>query len=432
MARTPDNQIERLKQDISLMRLVESHGIILKKHGKDYLGRCPFHNDKTPSLVISPEKNLWHCLGACNEGGSVIDWVMKKEGVSFRHAVDLLKNDDVQGSTNATGGTTPGMEEVERSRKLEPRKPGAALSLAADVADTKAKPVKDSGPPKLDAALLATADEQALLTRVIDFYHETLKQSPEALAYLDSRGLHDVELINTFKLGYANRSLAYRLPPKQVKAGAEIRRQLQAIGLYRASGHEHFNGSLVIPVMSSEGNVTEVYARKLLNNLRKGTPKHLYLPGPHQGVFNPVCFSQPEIILCESLIDALTFWRWGFRNVTTSYGTAGFTDALFKALTGNNIARVLIAYDRDEAGNRAAEKVAEKLMAAGIDCYRVLFPKGMDANDFALKMSPARKSLELVIRKAEWMGAGTKPQGPSIMEPLTMEPIRDGTLNNSD
>ncbi|VAV87005.1 DNA primase, phage associated [hydrothermal vent metagenome] len=390
MGRIPDNEIERLKQDVSLVRLAESAGITFKKHGKDYLGHCPFHDDKTPSLVISPEKNLWHCLGACNEGGSVIDWVMKRERVSFRHAVDLLRNDD--------------------------------SFLAADIADAKAKPVKHSPSLKRDTALVATADEQALLTRVIDFYHETLKQSPEALAYLDSRGLHDVELINTFKLGYANRSLAYRLPPKKVKAGAEIRRQLQAIGLYRDSGHEHFNGSLVIPVMSITGDIGEVYGRKLLSNLRKGTPKHLYLPGPHQGVFNPVCLGQAEIILCESLIDALTFWRHGFRNVTTSYGTAGFTDEILKSLTGNHIARVLIAYDRDEAGNTAAGKAAETLLAAGIDCYRLLFPKGMDANDYALKMSPARKSLELVIRKAEWMGAGEKPQGPSIMAPLTIEP----------
>ncbi len=62
MARYSENLLTRLKQDISLIRLVESHGIPLKKHGKDYLGCCPFHDDKTPSLVISPEKNLWHCL----------------------------------------------------------------------------------------------------------------------------------------------------------------------------------------------------------------------------------------------------------------------------------------------------------------------------------------------------------------------------------
>ncbi|MBL1278353.1 MAG: DNA primase, partial [Ectothiorhodospiraceae bacterium] len=91
MVRISNNELDRLKNEVSLVRLAESAGIILKKHGKDYLGHCPFHDDKTPSLVISPEKNLWHCLGACNEGGSVIDWVMKKEGVSFRHAVDLLK-----------------------------------------------------------------------------------------------------------------------------------------------------------------------------------------------------------------------------------------------------------------------------------------------------------------------------------------------------
>lgn len=62
------------------MRLVESSGVELKKHGKDFHGHCPFHNDKTPSLVISPDKNLWHCLGACQTGGTVIDWVMKCDG----------------------------------------------------------------------------------------------------------------------------------------------------------------------------------------------------------------------------------------------------------------------------------------------------------------------------------------------------------------
>jgi DNA primase len=91
MARIPDDQIDRLKQDISLVRLAERQGIALKQHGKDYLGLCPFHDDRNPSLVISPEKNLWHCLGACGEGGDVINWMMKSQGVSFRHAVELLR-----------------------------------------------------------------------------------------------------------------------------------------------------------------------------------------------------------------------------------------------------------------------------------------------------------------------------------------------------
>ena len=85
--------INRIKSDVSLIRLVESSGVALKPHGKDFIGRSPFHDDKTPSLVVSPETNLWNCLGACQTGGSVIDWVIKTQGVSFRHAVEILRDD---------------------------------------------------------------------------------------------------------------------------------------------------------------------------------------------------------------------------------------------------------------------------------------------------------------------------------------------------
>src|ERR687888_171462 len=93
MARIPEEEIERLKSQISLERLAEAKGVTLKKHGENLLGLCPFHDDHEPSLVITPTKNLWHCLGACQTGGTVIDWVMRAEGVSFRHAVELLQND---------------------------------------------------------------------------------------------------------------------------------------------------------------------------------------------------------------------------------------------------------------------------------------------------------------------------------------------------
>jgi len=384
MALIKQEIIEKLKNDISLVRLLESQGFELKKHGKDYVCRCPFHNDKTPSLVVSPDKNLWNCLGACGVGGSVIDWVMKREGLSFRQSVEILQHD---------------------------------LGLIAD----EHEPVKKSTTKQLPSSLVAEQDDQALLKRVIDFYHETLKQSPEALDYLESRGLNDVELIKTFKLGFANRSLGYRLPQKNRKAGSQIRGQLQNLGIYRDSGHEHFSGSLVVPVINQEGEITEVYARKIGNRLRKGTPHHLYLPGEHRGIWNLQAFmsrdgrysgepgggapvaTNDEIILCESLIDAMTFWVHGFKNVTSSYGVNGFTEELLNGLIKHEIKRVLIAYDRDEAGNIAADKLAEQLKKYDIDCYRVLFPKNMDANEYALKMSPARKSLELVIRKAEPM-----------------------------
>ncbi len=93
MARIPDDEIERLKREIPVERLVKAAAIELRKHGADLIGRCPFHEDREPSLVVTPEKNLWHCLGACQTGGSVIDWVMRTRGVSFRHAVELLQAD---------------------------------------------------------------------------------------------------------------------------------------------------------------------------------------------------------------------------------------------------------------------------------------------------------------------------------------------------
>jgi len=95
MARIPEAEIERLKREIALERLVEARGVALKRKGADLVGRCPFgtHADAEPSFVVTPAKNLWHCFG-CQQGGSVIDWVMKTEGVSFRHAVELLRDDN--------------------------------------------------------------------------------------------------------------------------------------------------------------------------------------------------------------------------------------------------------------------------------------------------------------------------------------------------
>ncbi len=154
-----------------------------------------------------------------------------------------------------------------------------------------------------------------------------------------------------------------------------------------------------------------MYGRKVTPEykLRKGTPLHLYLPGPHRGVFNSSALrSNKTVILCEALLDALTFWCAGFRNVTASYGVEGFTADHLAAFKRHGTERVLIAYDRDEAGERSARALAEKLMAEGIECFRVQFPKGMDANDYALKVRPPEKSLDVLLRNAVWLGKGQK------------------------
>ena len=90
MARIPQAEIDRIQQEVSVERLVEGTGIELKKAGRDLMGKCPFHDDREASLVVTPAKNLWHCFG-CQIGGGPIDWVMKRNGVSFRHAVELLR-----------------------------------------------------------------------------------------------------------------------------------------------------------------------------------------------------------------------------------------------------------------------------------------------------------------------------------------------------
>ncbi len=445
MARIPVSEIERLKLEASMVRLVEAAGIALKPHGKDLVGRCPFHDDRTPSLVISPKANLWHCLGKCQMGGSPIDWVMRFEGVPFRRAVELLRHQL---------GTAPALDAAPRPTANAPAPERASandVDATASMLDAMEQaPKSPGGAPKgygrmlrAEASTIASADDQALLDRVIGFYHETLKQSPEAQAYLAARGLSHPEVVDHFKLGFANRTLGYRLPDMQVKAGAAIRGALQRIGIYRGTGHEHFNGSMTIPIFDAQGSasgsalpavaagagcagaadaaghVVEVYGRKVGERLREGTPLHLYLPGPHRGVFNEQGLAgQQEAILCEALIDALTFWCAGYRNVTSSYGIEGFTPDILAALKRHGIRRVLIAYDRDDAGNAAAEKLASKLIADGFECYRIQFPKGMDANEYALHVQPAAKSLGLVIRQAEWIGKGTPPprEPPGVRE----------------
>jgi DNA primase len=396
MPRIPDTELERLKNEVSLVRLIESQGHQLAKSGKDWAMRCIFHEDATASLKVSESKNLYHCFG-CGAAGTVIDWVMKTQSVSLPHAVQLLK-----GGAQLESGPGAGVKRSHQ-RHLPP--------LVASAADS--------------------ADDQALLVQVTDYYHAALKQSTEALAYLQGRGLNHAELVDRFKLGYADRTLTYRLPPGQNVAGKEIRARLQTLGVYRASGHEHLNGCIVVPVIGIEdsampeqsGQVMQLYGRRIApnNKVSGDQARHLYLPRPLRGIWNEAALvADQEIILCESLIDAMTFWCAGYRNVIAAYGVNGFTADHWQAMKRHGTKRVLIAYDRDDAGSAAADKLAPELLEAGIECFRVLFPKGMDANDYAQKVQPAEKSLGIVLQQAEWLGKGKnagKRPGVTVIEP---------------
>ena len=335
-------------------------------------------------MIISPAKNLWHCP-SCNKGGDVIRFVQDYDGVSFRHAVEFLRNGNL-----------------------------------SDVL-TNSQRVKQSTVPKLKTPVELNVEDQRQLQHVITYYHQRLLESEVAQEYLKKRGLWNPEAVKVFKLGYADRTLGLRLPERNRKNGTILREQLQRIGIYRDTGREHFNGCLVIPIIDENNRVTEIYGRKLSDkNLNKGLPSHLYLPGPHQGLWNPACLNSNEIILCEALIDALTFWVNGFRHVTASYGTAGFTSDHLAAFVDHRIGKVYIAYDRDEAGNNAAQKLAAQLSGEGIQCYRVNFPHCMDANSYARQVTPAEKALETLLRSAAFMGkkAEVKPSPSTPSTPI--------------
>ncbi len=369
--RIAEGDIERVKREADLLALVRSRGIELRKHGsKDFAGKCPFHDDQgTPNFIVSPAKGLWHCM-ACGAAGNAIQFVEKFDGVSFRHAFELLAH-------------------------------GGAAAFAPPGADGGR--VTHATIPRLPCPLDASADDGVLRGQVLDYYHGRLWENPAALDYLTRRGLRDEAALRRLRVGFADRSLGLRLPEKNRAAGAALRERLTRLGLWRESGHEHFNGCIVVPIPDESGAIAEVYGRRL--NEAPGGLRHLYLPGPHGGIFNAAALRDPggEVILCEAIFDALTFIVNGIENVTAIFGTEGFTDELFAALLAHKVRVVRLAYDADDAGERAAQRDAARLQAHGIEVHRIKFPWGMDANEYARKVTPAAKSLRLLLGGAEWL-----------------------------
>ncbi len=366
----PDDEIERIKRETDLAAVIRSRGVALTQKGQDLIGLCPFHKDENPSLHVTPAKRLWRCM-SCQATGNVFQFVQKFDGVSFRHAYELLK-----------GG-------------------GAAVFTGAPTC----QPVKKTTVPRLPAPVTADADDQAALRKVLDYYHERLKENPAALAYLKKRGI-TAEAVATFRIGFVDRTLGLRLPNNQRKEGAAIRERLTRLGLLRDTGHEHLRGCVVFPVIAENGEIGTVYGRAI--DAPTKDARHLFLPGPQRGFWNPAALRSPEVILCEGIIDALSFWCAGFRHVTTGYSAKALPDEMLDALLAAKVRRVFIAFDRDKAGDDGTAAVAAQLAAHGVECLRVMFPPGLDANSYALSVTPADKSLGVLLRSALPVGENGK------------------------
>lgn len=390
MPRIPDADLARLKSSVLLTDLAAEAGVTLTGSGHNLMGHCPFHDDRTPSLVVDPVKNVWNCLGKCQAGGSTIDFVMKLNAVGFVDACQYLA---------AKAGVTL------------PRAGRAVL---------KAHVQQLPNPIPVDAR------GDALMGHVAGLYHQTLMADPLATAaaahhYLAARKLNDPTLVQHFSLGFADRSLGLRLPNKNTRAGAEQRVRLTSIGILRSSGHELMTGAITIPLTDINGNTVGMYGRMITPGLRSGTPMHRYLPGPHRCAFHArdAINADGDIIICEAIIDALTLWAHGFKNVTAAYGINGFTEHHRALCFQSAVKTVSIAYDNDEAGNGAAATLADELMAAGKSVYRVIIPAAhKDINGFACAVEDVATALTKIIQDAEFLGGSVRVAVPDVISSL--------------
>lgn len=378
MSNPPRPTLGELKRTVDLASLVRSYGIELKGHGKNLVGRCPFHADKTPSFVVTPGKNLWHCMGACQTGGSAIDFVMKKEGVRIREAILILR--EKQHTTT-----------IERKKQTPPKE---TEERQTHEKEKGRKHFQDFSEP-----------EQDLIERVFEYYQETLNNNKTAKEYLKTRGVYEENILHKFRVGYAEGALVEGfLPSWGSRAGKEARRTLVEYGLLKEKlGHEQFRGYIVFPLLDEEGRPVGAYGRYLTPKKIDFETRHRYMRGPHTGLWNREGFTSKDIVLCESVIDALTLYVNGIRNVTCSYGVEGYTEELHTEILKHRPKRVIIAYDNDTAGNAGARKVARRLLEEGIKCNRMKLPLEMDVNEYALKVAKPEEMLSALILDSEEM-----------------------------
>jgi len=340
-------KIEAIKKDVDLVALIESRGIPLKKNGKSYKGLCPFHEDTNPSLSINPTTNLWQCFG-CKAGGDVIRFVELFDKIDF---------------------------------------PQAVSQLIADSSKLIAKPkTTDHKQRTTDFSV----KDRKLLNKVMSYYQHTFNEDGRGLRYLkQERGITDNQSLKDFAVGYVNGTLLEILPddPEVIKA-------LKKIGILNQKGHEVFYNCVVFPLHSPQGSIVNLYGRNIGED---NEVSHLYLPGPRTGIVNRQAVKRSQtIILTESIIDALSLYDQGFKNVIPVYGVNGLLDDHI-SLFNRRIKEAYLVFDADEAGRKGAEGVALRLKEKEISSYIVSLPV-KDVNVFFKRHTP--EEFEALLKEA--------------------------------
>lgn len=340
--------LEEIRNRCDIVDIISEY-VHLKPAGKGFKGLCPFHGEKTPSFMISPEKQLFHCFG-CGEGGNVFNFLMKYEKISFFEAVKML--------AKKSGVSLPVDEEKENFLNRQKERLYKLNNLAAN------------------------------------YYRECLfrtNQGKKIINYLKKRGINDTN-VEKYKLGYT--------PPgwdaltNFLKKKGYSYEELIKAGLIKKSKIEgkyidYFRDRIIFPIFHLSGRVIGFGGRVLDDSLPK------YINSPETLVYNKgsnlynLNFAKEDIrkknylIIVEGYTDVLITQQYEFNNVAASLGTALTTRQidLIKRFTDT----VLIAYDADSAGNIATLRSLDLLVKAGLGVKVIDLPSGYDPADFLIK-----------------------------------------------
>lgn len=425
--------IDELKGRHELSAFVSSAGVELKQKGAYLVGRCPFHSpDKTPSLVVDPRKQLWNCLGACStngnagggkgrSGGDLFAFAMKLWGVDFRETFKRL------------GGKV--------KDAIPPPRRRAASSAAAQ--GSHASPT--SRPAASAIAPTGRAPRTELFSRIVEHFANELAQQRRAQEYLEARGLKTRALWRAFRLGYSSGSL-------EELAGAddtsETRRLLLELGILTrvngesGSARERMTGRIVFPLVALNQLPVGLYGRAIDD---AAEPRHMFLPGPRRGLFNwNAARRSKEILLVESVIDALSLIEAGVGNVIPLYGVNGFTEDHKELLARCGVTSVVVALDADETGRKAAPQVLATIEALGMKARAIEWPE-KDPNELLVKCGPAKTreiTMKLLAPPAardvahETVSGAANPlplaAAPSVEEATTRSAAKEEKLEGSE
>ena len=340
--------LEEIRNRCDIVDIISEY-VHLKQAGKSFKGLCPFHGEKTPSFMVSPEKQLFHCFG-CGEGGNVFNFLMKYEKISFFEAVKML--------AKKSGVSLPVDEEKENFLNRQKERLYKLNNLAAN------------------------------------YYRECLfktNQGKKIINYLKKRGINDTS-VEKYKLGYAPSgwdALANFLKKKgysyEELTKARIINKSKIEGKYI----DYFRDRIIFPIFNLSGRVIGFGGRVLDDSLPK------YINSPETLVYNKgsnlysLNFAKEDIrkkgylIIVEGYTDVLITQQYEFDNVAASLGTALTARQidLIKRFTD----MVLIAYDADSAGNMATLRSLDLLVKAGLEVKVIDLPQGYDPADFLIK-----------------------------------------------